>query len=153
MNKVKLLVYKNKVAIEVTWFNEDDSIHKCRIYANSQMQELKADLGAVSAEHEKTIAEVAAAHLPTPGEPLSVPLTITRAQGKAALIQAGLWPQVLAFMAGIEDPNDKLLAEVALNDTVNWERSSPFLARVAAELGLTQQQLDELFIAAAAVVL
>lgn len=27
---------------------------------------------------------------------------------------------VLAFMAGIEDPNDKLLAEVALNDTVNW---------------------------------
>ena len=56
-------------------------------------------------------------------------------------------------MAGIEDPNDKLLAEVALNDTVNWERSSPFLARVAAELGLSQQQLDELFIAAAAIVL
>ncbi|MXN30026.1 hypothetical protein [Delftia sp. CH05] len=117
------------------------------------MQELRADLGAVSAEHEKTIAEVAEAHLPTPGETLPVPLTITRAQGKAALIQAGLWPQVLAFVAGIEDPNEKLLAEVALNDTVNWERSSPFLARVAVALGLSEQQLDELFIAAAAIVL
>ena len=72
--------------------------------------------------------------------------------GTCTTVRAPL-PQVLAFMAGIEDPNDKLLAEVALNDTVNWERSSPFLARVAAELGLSQQQLDELFIAAAAIVL
>lgn len=101
------------------------------------------------------LAWCAAGNVPEPADPLPVPVpqAITRAQGKAALIQAGLWPQVLAFMAGIEDPNDKLLAEVALNDTVNWERSSPFLARVAAELGLTQQQLDELFIAAAAIVL
>ncbi|EPD41104.1 MULTISPECIES: hypothetical protein [Delftia] len=101
------------------------------------------------------LAWCADGNVPSPADPLPVPVpsTITRAQGKAALIQAGLWPQVLAFMAGIEDPNDKLLAEVALNDTVNWERSSPFLARVAAELGLSQQQLDELFIAAAAIVL
>jgi hypothetical protein len=101
------------------------------------------------------LAWCAAGNVPEPADPLPVPVpqAITRAQGKAALIQAGLWPQVLAFMAGIEDPNDKLLAEVALNDTVNWERSSPFLARVAAELGLSQQQLDELFIAAAAIVL
>lgn len=101
------------------------------------------------------LAWLAQGNVPDPADPLPVPVppTITRAQGKAALIQAGLWPQVQAFMAAIKDPNDKLLAEVALNDTVNWERSSPFLARVAAELGLSQQQLDELFIAAAAIVL
>lgn len=101
------------------------------------------------------LAWCSAGNVPSPADPLPVPVppTITRAQGKAALIQAGLWPQVLAFVAGIEDPNEKLLAEVALNDTVNWERSSPFLARAAAELGLSQQQLDELFIAAVAIVL
>ncbi|MCG3783950.1 hypothetical protein [Delftia acidovorans] len=101
------------------------------------------------------LAWCAEGNLSAPADPLPVPVpqAITRAQGKAALIQVGLWPQVQAFMASIEDPNEQLLAEVALNDTVNWERSSPFLARVAVALGLSEQQLDELFIAAAAVVL
>lgn len=101
------------------------------------------------------VAWCSAGNVPAAADPLPVPVpqTITRAQGKAALIQAGLWPQVQAFMAVIEEPNDKLLAEVALNDTVSWERSSPFLARVAVALDLSEQQLDELFIAAAAIVL
>lgn len=112
-----------------------------------------ADLAWAEEHHPGSWRMAPGVESPVPVDPSPIPQTITRAQGKAALIQAGLWPQVLAFMAGIEDPNDKLLAEVALNDTVNWERSSPFLARVAAELGLSQQQLDELFIAAAAIVL
>ncbi|WP_337223163.1 hypothetical protein [Delftia tsuruhatensis] len=101
------------------------------------------------------LAWCSAGNVPAPADllPVPVPQAITRAQGKAALIQAGMWPQVLAFVASIEDPNEQLLAQVALNDTVTWERSSPFLARVAVALGLSEQQLDELFIAAAAVVL
>ncbi|MDR6729333.1 hypothetical protein [Delftia lacustris] len=101
------------------------------------------------------MAWCSAGNVPAPADPLPLPVpqTITRAQGKAALIQTGMWPQVLAFVAGIEDPNEQLLAQVALNDTVNWERSSPFLARVAVALGLSEQQLDELFNAAAAIVL
>jgi hypothetical protein len=77
-----------------------------------------------------------------------VPQAVTRAQGKAALIQAGLWPQVLAFVAALDDPEEKLLAETALNDTVNWERNSPFLQEAAEKLGLTSAKLDALFVAA-----
>lgn len=96
-----------------------------------------------------------------PGQPFeppaaaapTVPASVTRAQGKAALIGAGLWPGVLAFVASIPDPTQQALAEVALNDTLEWRRDSPFLAACAAGMGLTDEQLDGLFIAAAQIVL
>lgn len=75
-----------------------------------------------------------------------VPPSITKAQGKAALIQAGLWSDVLAYVASIVDPTDRALAEVALNDTNDWRRDSPFLNESAQAMGLTQPQLDDLFI-------
>lgn len=83
----------------------------------------------------------------------SVPAQVSRAQGKAALITAGLWDSVVAYVAGIADVTERALAEVALYDTQDWRRDSPFLATAAAALGLTDQQLDDLFVAAAAIVL
>ena len=84
---------------------------------------------------------------PAPGP--AVPESVTRAQGKAALITAGLWPGVLAFVAAIPDPTERALAEVALHDTQQWHRSSPFFNAAATALGLTGEQLDNLFLAAA----
>lgn len=77
-----------------------------------------------------------------------VPQVITRAQGKAALIGAGLWQVVVEFIAAIPDATERALAEVALNDTQEWHRDSPFLNSAKAALGLTDGQLDELFITA-----
>ena len=85
--------------------------------------------------------------------PVLVPQQITRAQGKAALIMQGLWGAVLDYVAAIQDPIQRALAEVALNDTLTWERSSPFLNAAAAGLGMTDEQLDELFIQAGGVAL
>jgi len=80
-----------------------------------------------------------------------VPQSVTRAQGKAVLIQMGLWQQVLDFVAAIPDATRRAGAEVALHDTQNWERSSPFLNQAAQALGMTDEQLDDLFRAAAQV--
>ena len=77
-----------------------------------------------------------------------VPQSVSRAQGKLALIGAGLWPAAIAFVEGITDPAQKAYAEVALNDTQEWRRDSPFLASAAAALGLSEGQLDTLFITA-----
>lgn len=77
------------------------------------------------------------------------PQQVSRAQGKAALIQRGLWPSVLNYAASIEDETERQLADVALNDTTDWQRSSPFLNAAAQALGLTAEQIDELFIQAA----
>ena len=78
-----------------------------------------------------------------------VPQQVARAQGKAALIGAGLWPSVLAFVAAIEDDTQRLLAEVALHDTQHWQRNSQFLNAAKSGLGMTDEQLDALFVAAA----
>ena len=82
-----------------------------------------------------------------------VPQSVSRAQGKLALIGAGLWPAAIAFVDGITDPAQKAYAEVALNDTQEWRRDSPFLAAAAAALSISDEQLDALFIAAAEVAL
>ena len=86
-------------------------------------------------------------------EPDGPPTVVTRAQGKAALISAGLWAQVLAYVDAIEDPTQQALARVALDDTTEWRRDSPFLTTAAGALGLSDGDLDGLFVAAAAIVL
>ena len=85
---------------------------------------------------------------PVPVQTSGVPQSVSRAQGKLALIQAGLWPAAIAFVDGITDPAQKAYAEVALNDTQEWRRDSPFLASAAAALDLSEEQLDTLFITA-----
>jgi len=65
----------------------------------------------------------------------------------------GLWGAVLDYVASVQDPTQRALAEVALNDTLTWERSSPFLNAAAEGMGMTDEQLDALFIQAARIAL
>ena len=85
---------------------------------------------------------------PEPVEVSVVPQSVSRAQGKLALIGAGLWPAAIAFVEGIADPTQRAYAEVALNDTQEWRRDSPFLTSASAALDLSEEQLDTLFITA-----
>lgn len=88
------------------------------------------------------------------GEPApAVPSQISSAQGIAALIEAGLWDDVTSFVAGIEDPTERALAEVALNRTQYWSRSSPFLNTAVDALGLPPEMLDALFVRGAEILL
>lgn len=82
-----------------------------------------------------------------------VPEVVLRSEGKAVLIQAGLWDSVVAYVESISDPTQQALARVTLDDTVHWRRDSPTLNAAAAALGLTDQQLDDLFIAASEIAL
>lgn len=86
---------------------------------------------------------------PTP--PAPVPQSVTRAQGKAALIQTGLYAGVVGYVESISDPVEKALAEVALNDTQEWSRTSPFLNAAAGAVGLSQTAMDDLFRLAASI--
>jgi hypothetical protein len=155
MKLKQLIKYDNAPAIEATWVDDNDVVIKCQAYSHhpEQMAMLRADLGSDAAQYEEMIAEVEATYVPPEPQPIPVPQQITRAQGKAALIMQGLWGAVLDYVASIQDPTQRALAEVALNDTLTWERSSPFLNVAAGGMGMTDEQLDALFIRAAGIAL
>ena len=83
--------------------------------------------------------------------PVVVPQQITRAQGKATLIKTGRWSAILAYVDTISDPTEKAMAQVALHDTLTWQRTSPFLTTAAGALGMTSEQLDDLFVTASGI--
>lgn len=97
---------------------------------------------------EMSEAEVDAHLNPPPPPPPTVPEQVSRAQGKAALIAAGLWSDVLAYVDAITDPTEKALAEVALDDTTHWRRDSPTMQSISTALDITSEQMDDLFISA-----
>lgn len=83
-----------------------------------------------------------------------VPAEISRAQGRAILGLQGLTQGVLDYMAGITDEQEAMWADLAWNHTSTWRRfDSPFLTKAAAALGLSDDALDEMFIAAAQIVI
>lgn len=80
-----------------------------------------------------------------PPPPPPVPLAVSKMQAKLALFDAGLLDDVDAYMAGAADARTKLYwAEAA-----DIHRDHPLVAGITALLGLTEQQVDDLFRAAA----
>lgn len=81
--------------------------------------------------------------------PVVVPASITRAQAKLALLGAGLLDGVQAAIDAITDPVQRTAAQIEWDDRLTFDRSNPTLNALAAAMGLSTEQLDALFIAAA----
>jgi hypothetical protein len=77
--------------------------------------------------------------------PVYIPQSVTRFQGKAALMQAGLLASVEAAVAASDDA----LLQLAWDEALTFERQSTMVTGLAAAIGLTEQQIDDLFVAAA----
>lgn len=84
---------------------------------------------------------------PPPGPP--VPASVTRRQAKQALLQAGLLDSVQPAIDAIPDATQRGLAQIEWDDSQEFERHRPMLIGLATAIGLTSEQIDELFIAAA----
>lgn len=76
--------------------------------------------------------------------PAPVPPSCTNRQAKLALIELGFYTHATELLAAITDPVEKLKAEVEW-DAPTFERASPFLNNVWAQLDGTQEQLDDAF--------
>lgn len=91
-----------------------------------------------------TPAEVEAHMDPPPV--VVIPQTISRFQARAALLAAGLLSDVEAAVAAA-DP----FAQLAWAEAQEWRRDSPTLLALAHGIGLTDADIDDLFVQAAAI--
>lgn len=80
--------------------------------------------------------------------PAPIPQVVSRFQARAALHLAGLLESVETLM---QDPSTDLLARLAWQDAQEFKRQSPTVLAMAAALGLTEAQVDELFVTAAGI--
>lgn len=77
-----------------------------------------------------------------------VPLSVTMRQARMALFQQGLLDQVSAIIAGMPSP-DKEAATIEWEYSQTVERDRPLVMFLGSQLGLTNEQVDQLFITAA----
>lgn len=91
-----------------------------------------------------------AADQPAPPEapPLVVPASVTMRQGREALIRAGLDEAVDAAIDAIPDPVARKIARNAWTMSNNFERHNGFISQLGLAIGLTEDQIDQLFIVA-----
>jgi hypothetical protein len=80
-------------------------------------------------------------------QPVAVPASVSRRQGRMALLLSGLLDAVVATIAAIEDPIERGLAQIEWEDAQTFERDWPLVLQMQAKLDL---DLDALFIQAAA---
>lgn len=78
--------------------------------------------------------------------PARIPQVVTAAQGGIALIQAGLMDAAQSAANAAETPAEY---KWAWERAQTWERTSPALNYIADKAGITQAQMDDLFVAAA----
>lgn len=80
-----------------------------------------------------------------PEAPPPVPTSVTRAQARIALHEAGLLGQVEAAVAA----HPYYPVRIWWADALTFERSNSYLAAIAVEMELTEEQVDALFVTAA----
>lgn len=92
------------------------------------------------------LAWIAAGNTPIPYVPphAGVPQVVSRFQAKAALLAAGLLDDVEAAMAQASP-----VAQLAWSEAIEFRRDSTTVAAMASQLSLTDENLDDLFVAAA----
>ena len=78
-------------------------------------------------------------HVPKP-KPPEVPEIVSRFQGRAALLQAGILDDIETYML-TADPFER----EAWNSITEMRRNSPMTIRLGALFGLTSDMMDDLF--------
>lgn len=80
--------------------------------------------------------------------PAPVPSIVSRFQARAALAQTGHFEAVAAYMAALPATD---IQRLAWEDATNFDRTSTTLAAMATMLGLSETDLDDLFVLAASI--
>lgn len=87
---------------------------------------------------------------PAPVEPVVVvPQVVTRRQARQALLLAGRLQEVQPAIDAIADPVQRGMVQIEWDDSQEFQRTRPTLIALAAAIGMTAEDLDNLFTQAA----
>jgi len=103
--------------------------------------------GGDPVEHQRTFtsAEIESAKTPPPA-PLPVPESLSRKDFRLAAASVGITKDViLTQLNGIEDEQVKDLAIIEYEESLRFTRQWPLLEALAGQLGLSSEQIDDLF--------
>jgi len=78
----------------------------------------------------------------------SIPRAVTKRQAKEALIRNGLYQAALDALEGIVDPTEKAIAQNYWSESQEFQRANPVLTQMATAIGMTDADLDDLFLQA-----
>jgi len=129
---MKLIIQNNRIAGTATdaYTGPDAYIDAPADFDLERMGDYVVDGGTVS--------------IPSPG----VPQSVTMRQARLALHAAGLLTSVDAAIAAMDEP-DKTAASITWEFAQTVDRGFGMAPQLAAALGMTETQIDDLFIAAA----
>ncbi len=142
-----MIYYLIEFAAGVSLFQEVHNGELLR-YCNEHGQTVEPPMGDAKFVRE-VVPEFTLPPQPEQIEPAKdVPQAITRLQAKIALSQAELLEHIQWMMAELPSTD---IQRLAWENATMFERDSAMVNGMAAAIGITQEQLDDLFIAAAAI--
>lgn len=129
--------------------------------ATAALAAKSAELTAATAAHTAAMAakdaeltalrtqiEALQSQVQPPATVNGVPQSVPRKQARQALVHVGVYEQAVAAIAAIPDPQQRMLAQIEWEDSPVYERQSPLVQQVGAALGLSDEQIDNLFVTA-----
>ena len=106
-------------------------------YLTDEEAETYSDLTLVSQEEIEELGDIVK---------ILIPESISKRQARQQLIIDGLYNNVQQIIDSIEDPTQRLLTQVFWEDSNTFERNHPTLVELGTALGLTEAELDMMFI-------
>ena len=107
------------------------------VYLTDEEAEGYDDLTLVSQEGIEELGDIVK---------ILIPESISKRQARQQLIIDGLYNNVQPIIDSIEDETQRLLAQVFWEDSNTFERNHPMLIQFGTALGLTEVELDTMFI-------
>ena len=109
------------------------------VYLTDEEAETYSDLALVSQEEIEELGDIVK---------ILIPESISKRQARQQLIIDGLYNNVQPIIDSIEDETQRLLTQVFWEDSNTFERNHPTLVELGTALGLTEAELDIMFIKA-----
>ena len=106
-------------------------------YLTDEEAETYSDLTLVSQEEIEELGDVVK---------ILIPESISKRQAKQQLLLEGKLGQVQEVIDSIPDETERMMAQLYWDESTEFERSHPTLVELGAALGLTEAELDMMFI-------